>query len=295
MWRATEEIVLSSHGDRGVLVNARVGLGGTPSAQSIVTRSEERSHGSSNVHSLERAFELLELLASVDGSSGLSELSAASGLPLATIHRLMATLVGLGYVRRAAARRYVLGPRLIHLGDSATRRLGTLAASSLAELVDLTEETANLAVLEGDGVVYLAQAPGRHAMRMFTEPGRRVDPHCTAVGKAMLAQLPTIRVREILSKTGMTRYTNTTITDIEMLLRHLEEIREQGYAMDEGEQEVGVRCIAVALVDGPELAAISVSGPSTRISDATVSRVVPDLTRVALSLSHELNATDDYG
>jgi DNA-binding IclR family transcriptional regulator len=86
--------------------------------------------------------------------------------------------------------------RLIRLGETATAMLGSLAKPHLAGLVELTGETSNMAVLEGDTVVYLEQVPGRHAMRMFTEPGRRVEPHCTAVGKAMLAQLPEARARD---------------------------------------------------------------------------------------------------
>ena len=188
---------------------------------------QNRTSGSS-VHSLERAFELLELLSDSGGSQGLSQLSSSSGLPLATIHRLMGTLVRTGYVRRGGSRQYVLGPRLIRLGEMASQMLGSWAKPHLAELVELTGETANLAVLEGDTVVYLAQVPGRHSMRMFTEPGRRFDPHCTAVGKAMLAQLPEAQVRDILSRTGLTARTANTITDPDLLLAHLGVIKPPG-------------------------------------------------------------------
>jgi IclR family transcriptional regulator, acetate operon repressor len=156
--------------------------------------------------------ELLELLADSDGALSLSQLSSSSGLPLATIHRLMGTLVRTGYVRRGGSRRYVPGPRLIHLGETASQMLGSWARRHLAELLELTGETANLAILEGDTVVYLAQVPGRHSMRMFTEPGRWLDPHCTAVGKAILAQLPEPQVRDMLARTGMTASRVNTIT-----------------------------------------------------------------------------------
>ena len=255
---------------------------------------QNRTSGSS-VQSLERAFELLELLADSGGSQGLSQLSSSSGLPLATIHRLMGTLVRTGYVRRGGSRQYVLGPRLIRLGETASQMLGSWAKPHLTELVELTGETANLAVLEGDTVVYLAQVPGRHSMRMFTEPGRRLDPHSTAVGKAMLAQLPEAQVRDILSRTGMTARTATTITDPDLLLAHLGVIRRQGHALDEGEQEVGVRCVAVAIPDSPTMAAISVSGPQARMTEAALKDIVPALQRAAAELSKDFNAGENAG
>ena len=134
------------------------------------------------VQSIERAFDLLEMLADAGGALGLSELSTVSGLPLPTVHRLMRTLVNRGYVRQEASRRYTLGSRLIRLGEISSQMLGTWLRPFLAQLVRLTGETANLAMLDGDEVVYIAQVPSPHSMRMFTEPGRRVQPHCTAVG-----------------------------------------------------------------------------------------------------------------
>jgi IclR family acetate operon transcriptional repressor len=246
-----------------------------------------------SVQSLERAFELLELLTDSGGALGLSQLSSSSGLPLTTIHRLMGTLVRMGYVRRGGSRRYVLGPRLIRLGERASQMLGSWAKPHLAELVELTGETANLAMFEGDNVVYLAQVPGRHSMRMFTEPGRRLDPHCTAVGKAMLAQLPEAQVRDILKRNGMAARTANTITDPDLLIAHLGVIRHQGYALDEAEQEVGVRCVATALPDAPTMAAISVSGPQARINEAALKAIVPAIQRVAARLSKDFNAEEN--
>jgi IclR family acetate operon transcriptional repressor len=256
----------------------------------VVVSQNTRSVSNASVQSLERAFELLELLADSGGAQGLTQLSASSGLPLTTIHRLMGTLVRHGYVRHEPSRRYVLGPRLIRLGDAASQMLGTWAQPHLADLVELTGETANLAVLESDRVVYLAQVPGKHSMRMFTEPGRRVDPHCTAVGKAMLAQLSEVQVRDILGRTGMTLKTSNTITDPDLLVAHLGVIRQQGYALDEGEQEVGVRCVGVAIPNAPAMAAVSVSGPQARMTEAAIKTIVPALQRVAADLSREFNA-----
>lgn len=233
------------------------------------------------VRSLERAFDLLEHLADAGGELALSELTEVSGLPMPTIYRLMRTLVNQGYVRQAPSKRYALGPRLIRLGDTAGRMLGSWARPALARLVDEVGETANMAMLEGDAVVYVAQVPSRHSMRMFTEVGRRVLPHCTGVGKALLARLPGDTVRAIVGRTGMAANTPHTITDPDALLAELEAVRERGYALDDEEQELGVRCVAVSLGDVPAPAAISVSGPSGRLTHEAIEDVVPMVRRAA--------------
>ena len=122
-------------------------------------RRSQAAGASGGVQSLERAFDLLERMADAGGEVGLSELSASSGLPLPTIHRLMRTLVACGYVRQQPNRRYALGPRLIRLGESSSRLLGTWARPFLARLVEETGETANMALLDGDEIVYVAQVP----------------------------------------------------------------------------------------------------------------------------------------
>ncbi|MFD0683595.1 IclR family transcriptional regulator [Actinomadura fibrosa] len=241
------------------------------------------------VRSLERAFELLEHLADAGGEMALSELTEVSGLPMPTIYRLMRTLVNHGYVRQEPSKRYALGPRLIRLGEGASRLLGSWARPVLTRLVHEVGETANMAVLEGDEAVYVAQVPSKHSMRMFTEVGRRVQPHCTGVGKALLSQLPEPRVRDILARTGMDAHTPNTFTDPDALLAELERIRVQGYALDDEEQEVGVRCVAVALRGAPALTALSVSGPSARMTRETVADVVPIMRNAAEGFAKELN------
>ncbi|CAM3770563.1 IclR family transcriptional regulator [Kibdelosporangium persicum] len=242
------------------------------------------------VQSLQRAFDLLEGLADAGGEASLSELAATSGLPMPTIHRLIRTLVTLGYVRQHPNRRYALGSRLIRLGENAGRQFGTWARPLLAELVDEVGETANLAVLEHDEVVYVAQAPSRHSMRMFTEVGRRLLPHGTGVGKAMLSQMPQQEVRELLKRTGMPAYTPNTFRDPDLLLMHLAEIANRGYAIDESEQEIGVRCIAVPVKGTPSPAAISVSGPEGRLTDEVVHKVAPIVQRIAEAIADTVHA-----
>ncbi|MFB0615741.1 IclR family transcriptional regulator [Streptomyces sp. AGS-58] len=258
-----------------------------PTSSASTTDSAKPS-AAGGVQSLERAFDLLERMADAGGEVGLSELSAASGLPLPTIHRLMRTLVACGYVRQQANRRYALGPRLIRLGESASRLLGTWARPYLARLVEETGETANMALLDGDEIVYVAQVPSKHSMRMFTEVGRRVLPHSTGVGKALLAGVPDDEVRALLARTGMPAATDRTITTPEGFLAALEDVRRAGYAVDDSEQEIGVRCLAVSVPESPTAAAISISGPAGRVTEAATDKIVPVLQQVAVELSQVL-------
>ncbi|MFE0422989.1 IclR family transcriptional regulator [Streptomyces sp. NPDC058953] len=262
----------------------------TSSASARSTDAAKPSSGG-GVQSLERAFDLLERMADAGGEVGLSELSGSSGLPLPTIHRLMRTLVACGYVRQQPNRRYALGPRLIRLGESSARLLGTWARPYLARLVDETGETANMALLDGDEIVYVAQVPSKHSMRMFTEVGRRVLPHSTGVGKALLAGCPADEVRALLARTGMPAATEKTITTPEGFLAALEQVRHNGYAVDDNEQEIGVRCLAVPVPDSPTAAAISISGPAGRVTDAATEKIVPVLQEVARDLSAALANT----
>jgi IclR family transcriptional regulator, acetate operon repressor len=254
--------------------------------------TEGRAAAAGGVQSIERAFDILEGMADAGGEVTLTELVSRTGLPMPTIHRVMRTLVDRGYVRQEPSRRYALAPRLIRLGESASRLLNVWVRPHLASLVDALGETANMALLDGDQAVYVAQAPSRHSMRTFTEVGRRVLPHCTGVGKALLAQLDPAEAREILARTGMPAQTPRTITDPARLLRELAQVRRRGYAIDAGEQEIGVQCIAVPVPDAPALAAISVSGPEARLTPSVVERAVPLLQEVARRVSTELTYDD---
>lgn len=246
----------------------------------------ERAPG--GVQSVERVFELLELITDAGGDVTLSELSSSTDLPLPTIHRLLRTLVTLGYIRQLPSRRYALGPRLIRLGEGANQQLGALARPQLKSLVDRLGETSNMAVLDSDMVIYVAQVPSLHSMRVFTEVGRRAHTHATGVGKAILAQLDDEAVRGIVSRSGMPTPTPKSIAGVEALLADLELVRERGYAIDEEEQEIGVRCLAMAVPGAPTPSAISVSGPVSRVDATFAEKAVPLLREAALAISREL-------
>lgn len=252
------------------------------------TGTEAKARPGHSVQSVDRALDLLELLAAAGGTLTLSELANRAGLPLPTIHRLIRTMVNRGYVRQEPSRRYALGPRLIPLGDTASRLVGAWARPHLDDLVRQVGETANLAMLEGDRVVYVAQVPSPHSMRMFTEVGRRVLPHCTGVGKALLSTLPDEQVGQILRRTGMPAQTGNTITDAQAMLAEIGRIRDRGYAVDDGEQEVGVRCVAAPVLDSLAPIAISVSGPAGRLTTDRVDEVGGLLQRAAVDLATTL-------
>lgn len=247
------------------------------------------TRGGGGVQSLERAFAILETLADAGGVIGLSQLATDADLPLPTIHRLVRTLVDLGYVRQEPSRQYSLGPRLIRLGEMTSKMLGTWARPHLASVVEQLGESVNLAMLDGDEVVYVGQVQGsRNSMRMFTEVGRRTLPHATAVGKAMLAQESDSDIRALLSRTGMPRHTEHTLTSPDAFLAAVADARRTGYSLDDEEQELGVRCVAVPVLHAPRLLAISASGPAPRMTDAFIADAVPLLTEAAARISAEV-------
>ena len=249
----------------------------------------DESSTKSGVQSVERAFELLEIMASSGGSMALGELAARAELPQPTIHRLVRTLLVMGYVRQLENRRYALGPKLIRLGESAAQLIGAWSRPHLTELVERTGESANMAVLDNDMAVYVAQVPSPHAMRMFTEVGRRVHLHCTGVGKALLMQLPNDSVHALLKRAGMPASNENSYTTPDALIRDIELSRSRGYAVDEGEQEIGVRCFAVPVPDAPTLTAISISGPAARLTLKSSTKVTPLLKRVARDIASEFD------
>ncbi len=247
------------------------------------------SERSTSVQSVERAFAILEAMAQENQEMGVTQLAEKLSLPAPTIHRSMKTLVALGYARQNATRRYSLGSRLLYLGDSATRGMAAWAKPTLLALSNECGETVNLATLEGELIVYTAQSPSRHSMRMFTEVGRRVLPHSCGVGKAIMSQLSDAEAQKITKSTGMPRFTSTTITTWKELKADLEKIRMKGYAIDEGEQEIGVRCIAVSVPGMSTPTALSISGPQTRVDNEFIKKYKPSILRAAEALSVEFS------
>jgi IclR family acetate operon transcriptional repressor len=241
------------------------------------------------VQSVDRALDLLEALASSRQPLGVSELAALTALPEGTAHRLLRALLQRGYVRQAPDRKYALGSSVLRLRDAGHRTLAAAAGPTLSRLVDISGETANLAVLEGDLAVYVAQVPSARTLRMFAEVGRQVFVHCTAVGKVLVADLPGPHVAALLARVGMPARTPATITQPAVLLSELERVREQGFAVDDGEEETGVRCLALPVHDGSRVvAAVSVSGPAERLLAGDLPALAVRLRPVADELGSQL-------
>ncbi|MEU6999253.1 IclR family transcriptional regulator [Nonomuraea sp. NPDC046570] len=243
-----------------------------------------------SVQSVDRALDVLEALAAGGGEAGLSEIAARTGLPYGTIHRLLRTLLARGYVRQESDRRYALGGALVRLGGVAERMVGVWAQPYLAKMVELSGETANMAVLEGDFVVYVAQVHSPRRLRMFAEVGRRVLPHSTAVGKVLLSDRPDAESVALFARTGMPRRTANTITETAAMLAEIGRVRSRGYAMDLGEEELGVHCLAVPVRDGSRVvAAMSVSGPAERIDALDREELAEGMRKIAHDFGLELS------
>lgn len=236
-----------------------------------MTEDQPRTKG---VQSVDRALDVLEALVVAEGAVGVTDVARRVGLPQGTTHRLLLALADRGYVRREADRKYAVGLAAMRLGDAAYRGLGVLARDHLRSLVELTGETANLAVLEGSAMMYAAQSPSPHTLRIFAEVGRRVPVHSTAVGKATLAAMPEPEAQALIAALDLVASTPHTRADRTSLLTELERVRADGFAIDEEEQELGVRCVAVALPTVAGLrAAVSVSGPAERFTVARAREV----------------------
>lgn len=217
------------------------------------------------IRSLRTASEILECIASADGKLSLTQIVERSGVPLTTIHRMLQALAQYGYIRQDTdSRVYSLGPRLIHLGGTSGRILGSWARPWLKKLADATGESATLAVLDGLDVVYLAQVPSRHTLRMLTELGKHIPALGTAVGESMLASLTDDEVEALFLRYSSVKVSDTNGSDLSRLIQRLHVIRSRGYATEDGEQETGVRAFAM-IVDGQRPMAISVSGPAARM------------------------------
>mgnify|MGYP005843022703 CR=1 FL=1 len=227
---------------------------------------EERYH----VRALDRGIRILSLLS--DGKPRtLMELSQALPLSNSTTYRLLTTLVHHSFVERdEQTGRYTLGFACLELARSyqTNNHIRKLALLDLERLRDETGETIHLAMLHDMEVAYLEKLQGLHAIGlMSSEVGGRALAYCTALGKALLAYTDPERVRAHFKKAGLHRFTDTTITDLDSLMHHLEEVRRRGYAFDRGEHEPDVRCIAAPIFDasGAVVAAISISGPANRM------------------------------
>lgn len=250
-------------------------------------------HPAKEVQSVGRALAILEALTRSDHELGVSEIAKTTGLAVGTVHRLLTTLAYHGYVRQdLATRGYGPGVKLLSIAAAAHERIGAIARPFLTRLMQASQETANMAVLESNSTLYVEQVPPPRMLRIFTEPGNRAPLHTAGTGKVLLAYQPPNVIESIIERTGLPPVTPNTITDHSKLLEVLEQVRNQGYAIDLEEQEEGVCCLATPVFtpDGQILAAMSVSGPASRLSQSRLHELVPHIKGVADALSRAINS-----
>jgi IclR family transcriptional regulator, KDG regulon repressor len=242
--------------------------------------------------SVANAIRLAKAFSEDEYEMGISELATRLGLAKSTVHRLATTLVEYDILEQnRETGRYRLGLALFELGALVRRKMDVASQSSqqMHSLVEMTGETVQLGVLDHQSVLYLRIFESRQAVRMASSVGSRVPAHCTGVGKVLLAHQPREVVRQIIDH-GLKRYTANTITSPEALLEELASVRAKGYAIDDEEIEVGLRCIAAPIRDhtGQVTAAISVAAPVQRMSKKNVQATVPTVVAAAEAISRRL-------
>jgi len=245
------------------------------------------------VQVLDRALAALDILDKHSSECSLVELCAALKLHKSTVHRLMMVLEQHRLVdKNPETGKYRLGLKLFELGSKAIASLDVreLAGPYLLRLQRETQETVNLAVLDQGDVLYVAKIESHRTLRMVAHIGHRYPAYCTALGKAMLAGLSDAEVDAIVSQSGMKAKTPTTLTTREALKADLDLVRKRGYAIDDGENEQGARCVGAAVRDymGQPRAAISVSAPAVRMDEEKVRAAARAVIRAAADLSRDL-------
>jgi IclR family acetate operon transcriptional repressor len=247
------------------------------------------------VQSVDRTLDILEALARAEGDVSLSQLHEQLDLPLGTVHRLLNTLSERGYVvQDKGTRRYGPGPKLLEIAARAAGNsrfnLRQVAQPGLQRLTACTGETSNLVVPQGNEIVYIDQVVSPRLVRMFTEVGRRLPFYCTGAGKAILAGFSKQQAEAYLHNMHLEATTPHTITSSDELRAAIEAARVHGFAIDDEEREEGVRCVAAPVFDhtGACVAALSISGPTTRVTREHVRELGPLVRSVADACSAQL-------
>lgn len=243
--------------------------------------------------SLTRALTLLERLSEASKGMNLTDLSQQLGMPTATVHRLLSTFEELDFVEQDSEQGlWFVGLKAFTVGNAFLSRRDFVASARpyMHALVDQCGETANLGVIDDGEVVFISQVESREVMRMIARLGSRSPIHASGVGKALLASMSEHQVAQILQLRGLPRYTDKTIDNPAGLREELEQVRRLGYALDDEEQAVGLRCVAAAIYDenGQALAAISLSGPKARIIDSRLSELGNAISQTAAEITQAL-------
>ncbi|WP_342634938.1 HTH-type transcriptional regulator BhcR [Fulvimarina endophytica] len=241
------------------------------------------------IKSLERAMEIFEYLSEASGQT-LSALSADLGQAPATVYRVLLTLEKRRLVEfDAEDQRWHIGPHAFVIGSRFLRRTSLVerARPIMRRLMEATGETANLGIVQDDAVLFVSQVETHASIRAFFPPGTLSPLHASGIGKALLAQMPRERLDRILSRNGLQAFTPKTLTTRADLDRDLEVTRARGHSIDDEERNGGMRCVAAPVFDmhGEAAAGISVSGPTSRMSEEKASSLAALVVGAAAELT----------
>lgn len=256
----------------------------TPPRRSRGRPREATEAGS--VQSLDRAIGLLKLVAAGDGMS-LTEVAGAAALPASTAYRMLTTLAAHGLVEFTAHdQHWLIGIESFRLGSAFLRRrkLAEQGRAVIQALMGESGETANLAVADGDAVVFVSQVETHEAIRAFFRPGTRSPLHCSGIGKAILAH------GAVPPRLRLDRFTDRTLTTRAALQVELDATRARGFAIDDEERHEGMRCVAAAVFNEfrEPIGGVSVSGPAVRMTDAKIAALGPRVRDAARRLTEAM-------
>lgn len=248
------------------------------------------------VKSVSRALDIITLVSSKKGGLGVTEIANQIDINKSSVYRILSTLVQYGYIEQDnETGRYKLGYKFLEISSKLLDSidLRSEARPFLQELENLTNEVIHLVVYDQGEVVYIEKLEGNETLRMHSKVGKRAPMHCTSVGKAIIAHLPSSIVIDILDRKGMPVHTEKTITDKAEFLKELARVKKRGYALDLEENETGITCIAVPIFDhlGKAIAAVSVSGPTMRMTEERLkelqTRMIPIGKQISARLGFE--------
>jgi len=243
------------------------------------------------VQVLERMFTLIDVLASREEAVSLKEISEKAGLHPSTAHRILNDLATGRFVDRPEAGNYRLGMRLLELGNLVKGRLNVrdAALAPMRDLHKLIQQPVNLSMRQGDEIVYIERAYSeRSGMQVVRAIGGRAPLHLTSVGKLFLAADDPLRVRTYATRTGLAGQTRNSITQLQVLERELSRVNQSGFARDNEELELGVRCIAAGIYDdqGKLLAGLSISAPADRLDESWLPKLQETAKAISETLGH---------
>lgn len=247
-----------------------------------------------SVPSLEKALTILEMLANSKVGLSLPELVLKTGIPKSSVHCLMITLERRGYLHRnEKTGRYMFGLQLFSLANMAVSglKLRDEGASFLRDLAERTRLTAHMAILDRHEAVLISKCEPFGMFRLATWIGKRMELHCTGLGKALLAHLPQGEIDRIIDRHPLPRHNDNTLFSRNRLVKELAKTAERGYALDDEEDEIGLRCIGAPVLrqDKVAIASISISGTTTQITQENMGMLAQQVMQTAASISTSLS------